>query len=344
MSLPAVGSASNQTGATDSVAAAVLAWLRATEDGQAELRQASAGIHEPHVRPDHHLVFRGPVLRAAWREPVTAYAAGSSPAEAALEARRQNWCAERGVPSPEVLALVPDPMNIDGDCLVLTTGSRGVSMLRIMETQPWRTLNLTDELATTQAHLHALDTADWPERDECTESLLDQRLRELAEAVDRISDGCFDRALNAVVRHRTLLEQGPTVVCHGDLHPLTAMVTDKKLILRQWSLAGLGDPHGDVARTLLFFPIAAATVGRPAERLLLRAVSPIFRHRYLWAYQRHRPLDVGRLRLWESIHLLLAWSTTESQARTHGSPVDVASAERVSLWVRHRLETDRDEA
>jgi aminoglycoside phosphotransferase (APT) family kinase protein len=86
------------------------------------------------------------------------------------------------------------------------------------------------------------------------------------------------------------------------------LVDGDRLTIIDWTDAGLGDRHGDVARTLLLFDLAAVGADKRSERALLRVLAPWLRRRYRRAYERHLPLDPARLRLWEPAHYLQLWA------------------------------------
>jgi aminoglycoside phosphotransferase (APT) family kinase protein len=75
-----------------------------------------------------------------------------------------------------------------------------------------------------------------------------------------------------------------------------------------WTDAGLGDRHGDVARTTLLLEVAAIVATGRAERSALRVAGPWMARRYLREYRRHALLDPDRLALWTPVHLLHGWS------------------------------------
>ena len=81
-------------------------------------------------------------------------------------------------------------------------------------------------------------------------------------------------SLREIERVQDRLEVADPVVCHGDFHPLNVLVAPggPALHVIDWTNAGVGDRHGDIAWTLLWFQIAAVAAPRPAERVLMRAL------------------------------------------------------------------------
>ncbi|MEX0749859.1 MAG: aminoglycoside phosphotransferase, partial [Dehalococcoidia bacterium] len=66
-----------------------------------------------------------------------------------------------------------------------------------------------------------------------------------------------------------------------------------------WPSAMRGDPHADVARTLLVFDIASVPPGAPTiVRRLEKLARRLIRSRYLASYKRLRPLDDALLAQW----------------------------------------------
>jgi aminoglycoside phosphotransferase (APT) family kinase protein len=86
------------------------------------------------------------------------------------------------------------------------------------------------------------------------------------------------------------------VVCHGDFHPgnVLAAPGGSALHVIDWTRAGVGDRHGDIAWTLLGFEVAAP---RSAYRVLMRVLRRRLQRAYLDGYRRVLPVDRERVRL-----------------------------------------------
>jgi len=104
------------------------------------------------------------------------------------------------------------------------------------------------------------------------------------------------------------LEVPSPAVCHGDFQPGNVLVDGARVSVIDWTDAGVGDRHGDIARAAWVFYLAAAAAAVPGQRLALRALAPVVSRAYLSAYRRELPVDAGRLRLWLPVHLLHAWA------------------------------------
>jgi aminoglycoside phosphotransferase (APT) family kinase protein len=173
---------------------------------------------------------------------------------------------------------------------------------------PWRAPTLINRLAELHARLHAAPADSFPRTSDDSDSFLDRRLALVRHVVSAIEVPELVRGLEAVEAMRPRLENAPAVVCHGDFHALNVVVEGDNTSIIDWTDAGLGDRHGDVARTILLFEIAAVGAESRQERLAMRLLAPWLRRRYQRAYERHLPLDTARLRLWAPAHYLHLWA------------------------------------
>ena len=91
---------------------------------------------------------------------------------------------------------------------------------------------------------------------------------------------------------------GPTVLCHGDLHPSNVILTVDGPMVVDWFDTGRGDPIADIARsTLLISPDADAS---PSH--LAGAASPELRRTLTDAYlAAHGDVDEDRLARWRAV-------------------------------------------
>ncbi len=107
------------------------------------------------------------------------------------------------------------------------------------------------------------------------------------------------------------------MLCHGDFHPLNVLAVPGGLALHviDWTNAGVGDRHGDISWTLLWFEIAAVAAPRPADRVLMRVLRRTLERAYLTGYRRVLPVDRERVRLWRPVSLLAIWSAAEASQR-----------------------------
>ncbi len=208
----------------------------------------------------------GPGLPAAWSAPLIARIPGATGRFALLEreSRLQVWAATCGYPAPPLVELMPA-----GEVLELpvqVTGRMpGTSMAAIMNAQPWRIPRLARQLGAVHAALHRLPVPGWADG---SWSRAASRLRLTRRAVASGRRPALAAALATVEALLPRLEVPDPVICHGDFHPLNVLVDTEadteRVAVIDWTDAGIGDRHGDIARTAWLFRFAAELEpGRP---------------------------------------------------------------------------------
>jgi len=261
---------------------------------------------------------------------------------AEAEAQVQDWCGTVDYPAPTMLALF-EPGELTGSSAQVMVRVPGVPMLEAMVPTLWRAPALVGLLADLHVRLHRtpVDTFPLPEV-----SLARRRLRPVIGWVAALDDPQLRVALERVEELLPYLEDHPGVACHGDFHPLNILVDGMAGTVIDWTDAGLGDRHGDVARTQLLFRVAAVAASSPAERVLLKGVGPILASRYLRRYDAQLPLDRERLATWEVVHLLHGWG--QVRALHAGLIGRDRERERVppalAPWLQRRLDQRLDAA
>lgn len=251
--------------------------------------------------------FGGATLPPEWTQPLILRAPPNAERYplADRETQLQTWCADHGYPAPRPIALLA-PGEIDEFPVQVVARAPGRTMTAVLTSRPWRLLELVRRLAAAAADLHALPTPPWAQGPDW--SLAERRLALPRHLAGLLPQPALLAALEAVERLLPRLEAGPATICHGDFHPFNVLVHRRQLAVIDWTDAGLGDPHGDVARTVLLFRLIGTAAPSAGERALLSAVGPVLARRYLTAYRRRRPLEPRRLRLWEPLHLLQLWA------------------------------------
>ena len=301
------------------VAAALCAWAGERFGGPAVVAEPAVEVAGGMDSRIHLVRLAGDVLPAAWREPVVARVLPHADRfeQAVQEAAIQGWCADQGYPTPRVLAVAAPGEVLDLPVQVMERAP-GTTMASRIADRPWTAPAEVDRLAHLQVVLHRLDAGSWVGQDR--PSLLSQRLGLVRRATERLPDAPLTAALRQVDGLRERLEAAPATICHGDFHPLNVLVDGAQANVIDWSDAGLGDRHGDVARTALLLRMAARFAGGRAERAALRVGGPLLARRYLRAYGRSLPLEPDRLRLWEPVHLLHGWAQVEVAQGALGQP------------------------
>ena len=284
---------------------ALLAWLRARYGDAVELREPPSSRGEGFDSTIHLVHFTGDGLPSEWRRPLVMRI--KSDAERAPEAEReatiQAWAVDQGYPAPRVLHVF-GPDELLARPVQVMERLAGSLLSDAMLQAPWRTRRLVGAFAQLHARLHALPIEGFPDDDD----VLDRRLRltrHMAAALDH--DG-LSRALARIEAAAPALRAAPAVACHGDFHPLNVLVAGGQLSVIDWTDAGLGDHHADVARTVALFQLAAIAAGSPVERRVLGVLGPRLARRYLRAYRIHAPVDDRRLAAWTPVHLLHGWA------------------------------------
>jgi aminoglycoside phosphotransferase (APT) family kinase protein len=175
-------------------------------------------------------------------------------------------------------------------------------------------LELLAALGAAHAELHRLGS---PPADACPGRVPDKWLRLARRLTQAGGSEQLTASLRSIELVRDRLEVDDPVVCHGDFHPGNVLAAPGGSALHaiDWTNAGVGDRHGDIARTLLWFEIAAVAAPRRAHRVLVRVVRSRLQRAYLNGYQRLLPMDRERVRLWRPVSLLMIWSAAEASQR-----------------------------
>jgi aminoglycoside phosphotransferase (APT) family kinase protein len=317
--------------------AGLVEWARARFGGPVELASPVARRGEGFDSDIFLLRLTGAPLPEAWRAPLV-LRVKSDPgrlAEAEREAAVHRWLGDLGYPVPEVLAVLTPGEVADRPAQVMTRAP-GALMLDRVRRAPWEARRRTAQLAALHVRLHHLPPEGFPVVDD----LLDRRLALSRRTAVALDDARLQRALARTEALSNRLRGAPGVVCHGDFHPLNVLVDGAQGTVIDWTDAGVGDRHGDVARTLALFSLAAIAASNRVERALLRRVGPLLGRWYRRAYDAVSPLDPERLALWMPVHLLHGWSQVLA-VHAQGSPGGEA---RVPLAMAADLERRFDRA
>jgi Ser/Thr protein kinase RdoA (MazF antagonist) len=181
----------------------------------------------------------------------------------------------------------------------------GPDMLTLLAKKPWTLWKCARLLGEAHAAMHdVIAPASLPAQKDRFRSHIEAAAAPASEHA---------RLAQFVLRALDELPAGDRV-CHGDYHPANVLVTDDGPRVIDWPAAMRGDPHGDVARTLLIFDIASVPPGSPTLiRSMQKFARGILRSRYLGAYRRLRPLDD---------ELLVRWRIPVAAERLHDGIAD----------------------
>lgn len=295
----------NSSRSADAVSEALARWLQARFGGDVE------PVGEPAANADgfdsaiYFVRFRGSELPSEWAEPLVVRVKPDvdGMAVARREAAVQGWLADRGYPAPRILEVF-GPDELTSRPTQVMQRAPGSMLIDRVVAAPWTFRRQIDQLAALQVQLHQLHPTAFPTGND----LLDQRLRLTRSLVERLDDDDLRAGLARVEVIAARLRDGPTVICHGDFHPLNVIADGGALCVIDWSDAAIGDRHGDVARTLLLFELAAIAAKSPLQRAVFRVAGPLLRRTYRRSYDRRWALDDDRLALWMPVHLLHGWT------------------------------------
>lgn len=311
-------------GDTDEAARALVDWLSQRYRGPVRLVEPPTSRGEGFDSVIHLVHVAGHTLPEEWRGPlvVRVKAHADRMPDTSREWAMHAWLMERGYPAPRMLHVFGPGELLDLPVQVMER-ARGVLMADMVKTRPWTARRMIQRLAELQVRLHLLAPDGFPG----DEDLLDRRLRLTRHIGDATGDGGLRAGLERVEALAAELRAAPAFVCHGDFHPLNVLVTDDAATVIDWTDAGTGDRHGDVARTLVLLDQAAIVASRPLERRVLGAAGPVLGRAYRRAYERKLPLDDSRLQLWSAVHLLHGWAQAASTGPDRVPP-DLAASLR----------------
>jgi aminoglycoside phosphotransferase len=283
------------------------------------------------------LHFGGAGLPAQWAAPVIARIPAAAGRFVLLEreCRLQAWVAGHGYPAPALLELLPPGELFDSPVLVMQRVP-GTRMDQSAAADPSRIPGLVGQLAASQAVLHRLPVPEWAQaRPEW--ALADKRLGLTRYLVAQRSRGPLAEALKRTERIVPLLEVPDPVICHGDFHPRNLLVAVNSVWVIDWSDAGIGDRHGDIARTEWTFRSAAVLLSGETEHLASPALDPGLSGEYLSSYRRQLPIDPARLRLWMPLQFLNAWAMAVAGEQGFFGPSHAGFDSRIAAWAEEQF-------
>ena len=302
----------------EEVAGALRQWLAARFPGEVTDVEAPVRISGGFDFWVYGLRFGGAGLPAEWTAPLVARIPAAADRFAALqrESRLQAWVAAQGYLAPPFLELMASGEMLGFPVQVMKR-LPGTTMAAAIAAAPWRGFHLVGRMGMAQASLHRLAVPDWAQAGTGW-SVTDRRLALPRRLVERSSHpgshsgsrSGLAAALDRIEPILPLLEVPEPVICHGDFHPGNLLVDDGSVGVIDWTDAGIGDRHGDIAHTVWIFRFIGAAPVHRAERVVARTAGPALTRAYLSAYRRELPVEPARLRLWMPLQALHAWAVT----------------------------------
>ncbi len=260
--------------------------------------------------------LQAPALLPPWDRPLVLRIHGGR--EAVAKARREaevpGFLVRLGYPVAPVILLEEDCRLFGGPFLVMEQVP-GTVLLDVMLARPWGLLHFPARMAEAQARLHDLPTAGFPAP---RGPFLPRHLAGLAAEMARHRLDGLAAGLAWLEAHQPGPPAEPRIL-HLDFHPLNLIVRpDDSFAVLDWTYADVGDPHADVASTLMLLDCVPLT-GTPWQRLASLVGRPVVSAWYLRAYRRRRRLDEERLayyRAWATLSRLVRfgrWQRGEPQ-------------------------------
>lgn len=193
---------------------------------------------------------------------------------------------------------VAKPLLLHSDCalfggpFLLLQRLTGQTLFHSMLARPWRLFTLSDRMAQLHARLHRLPAHDFPTGRGAFISRRLQRLRELIAAYGLHG---LRWGLDWLLRHRPPAWR-PASALHLDWHPLNLIESEDGTIgAPDWSGADVGDPHADLAATLLSLRCVPVDCAPWWQRAILPMGRRWMARRYLRTYRAGLPVDEERL-------------------------------------------------
>lgn len=231
-----------------------------------------------------------------------------------LEAQLHEHLRNHGIRTPAIHAVLPPTEHLDRPIQVMDH-AEGVPVLRELITTPWRARRLVRQLAETLATVHQVPLPPWA----ASCDLWSVAGRRLATA-DIVAETRADAPEVLAVVHSILddLRDAPDVLCHGDYHPANVLTSAQGLKVLDWTDAGTGDRHSDVARFTEVLTVAATAGPSAPARVAIRSIQQRMKENFITSYERAAAvtLDRERLRRWELVHLAHDWAAAEERGAT----------------------------
>jgi uncharacterized protein (TIGR02172 family) len=183
---------------------------------------------------------------------------------------------ESGLPAPAVEGMI----DVEGRQGIIFERVEGRSMLEEMGANPNEASRYADILAELHTTIHSHEIPDLP-------SLRDKIERIIRQA-KTFSDEERTRALHVLNQRND-----GTSLCHFDFHPMNIVMSPRGPVILDWMTACQGDPHADIARTLLMSQGFLFAIP-PDWHAALRS----FIDRYLTRYREIRDISLKEVEAW----------------------------------------------
>ena len=202
------------------------------------------------------------------------------------EADAVRAAAAGGAPVPAIGEIVW----VDGRPGIVMERVDGPDQLTLLARRPWKVISAAKTLGSLHAQLH-----DVPAPDELPG--LAAQIRERIESNERLPAHLAEFAL----RELDALPGGDRL-CHGDLNPANVLMGRDGPKMIDWVNASRGEPHADVARTLLLLRMGTPPPGTARVLAGLEGAGRrVIARDYLREYRRRRAFDAALLDRWQTV-------------------------------------------
>jgi aminoglycoside phosphotransferase (APT) family kinase protein len=316
--------------ASSASAAAGLLAFRAKHPGWDDVRLAATANSLPggwetytyqvelRGRPARFPELNGPLV-------LRIYACAQGTPRAEHEFAVQRWLQAQGYP-------VPRPLHLETRCdffggpFLLMEQIPGETLFQRLTRLPWQLPVAASRMSRLHAQLHALSPCGFPGT---AEGPVERGLAQLQSVIQECDLAGLAAGLDWLLVHRPAPRDSPCVL-HLDFHPLNLVCSSQDHpVVVDWADADLGDPHADVATTLLLLDCVPPGVDPGWTRSLLPVGRLLLRLGYSSAYGWHRPLDEGCLayyRAWAAFRRLVRYGRwlARGPASTGSKPSSLA--------------------
>lgn len=191
---------------------------------------------------------------------------------------------DAGLPVPAVDQLV----EVDGRIGIILERIEGISMLKVLESKPWKFIALSRQLAILHVQMHAC--------------LIPAGLYTQRQQIERGIDLATDLSKEDKKNIRGVLAQLPEggSVCHGDFHPDNIILNSQGPVIIDWMTGTRGHPLGDVARTSLLFQTGGLPPRIPFHlRVMINVSRSVMYSVYFDTYMHLHPATHQQIDAWQ---------------------------------------------
>jgi uncharacterized protein (TIGR02172 family) len=188
---------------------------------------------------------------------------------------------DAGLPVPAVHGIV----EFDGRYGIIYGRVDGPSMLKELISKPEKLEHFANLFAKLHTQMHALQIRGLPSQRQQLERKI-RNARPLSESKQEATLRILDK-----------LPDGD-VLCHGDFHPDNILMSTRGPVVIDWNDATQGNPHADIARTLLLLQQGEPQEPFNINKEQITSMRSLFIDIYLRSYAKIRPVSLESIGLW----------------------------------------------